>query len=149
MRPGHPSGRETGMTEHEAARLVWMVREVRRCLDPSIGTGRYTTGFVAELVQHFAARGYNLHEVFDEIGILEGTNPRPSRTEAASELAPPLQGFWHKHHQQVLFREPGRCSSFIVFERLADGSNAYLALGSHGDWEAIQARIDAYRRRAG
>ncbi|MGI4798720.1 MAG: hypothetical protein ACRYHQ_26165 [Janthinobacterium lividum] len=136
------------MTDHEAARLVWMVSEVRRCLDACLGTGRYTAGFVAELTQRFAGRGYNLHEVFDEIGILEGTNPRPSRTAPAAELASPLQGFWHKQHQQVLFRDVAPCSSFFVFRRLADGSNAYLALGSHEDWEAVAARIGAYRRRA-
>lgn len=126
-----------------------MVREVRRCLDPGIATGRYTTGFVAELTRHFAARGYNLHEVFDEIAILEGTNPRPSRTEPPSEMEAPLQGLWHKRHQQVLFRGPGPYSSFLVFRRMADGSNVYLALGSPGEWDAIRARIDACRRRPG
>ena len=125
-----------------------MVGEVRRCLDACLGTGCYTAGFVAELARRFAGRGYNLHEVFDEIAILEGTNPRPSRTVPATELERPLHGFWHKQHQQVLFREAARCSSFIVFQRLADGSNAYLALGSPEDREAIAARIGVYRGRA-
>ena len=125
-----------------------MVSEVRRCLDACLGTGCYTAGFVAELAQRFAGRGYNLHEVIDEIAILEGTNPRPSRTAPATELERPLQGFWHKQHQQVLFREAARCSSFIVFRRLVDGSNAYLALGSHEDGEAIVARVGVYRERS-
>lgn len=136
------------MTDREAARLVWIVGEVRRCLDACLGTGRYTTGFAAGIAQRFATRGYNLHEVFDEIAILEGTSPRSSRTAPAAELASPLQGFWHKQHPQVLFRDAVQCSSFFVFRRLANGSNAYLALGSHEDWEAIAARIGVYRRRA-
>ena len=121
------------MTEREAARLAWMAGEVRRCLDASLATGRYAPGLVAEMARLFAARSYNLHEVFDEIAILEGTNPRPSRTPPASELDGALRGFWHKHHQQVLFPRPGWCSSFIVFRPLPDGSNAYLALGCPGE----------------
>ena len=136
------------MTDREAARLVWMVSEVRRCLDACLRTGRYSVGFVAELAQRFAGRGYNLHEIYDEIAILEGTNPRVSRTAPPTELEQPLQGFWQKQHQQVLFREAAWCSSFIVFRRLADGSNAYLALGSHKDREAITAKIGVYLGRA-
>ena len=128
--------------------MVWMVSEVRRCLDACLDTGCYSADFVAEVARRFAGRGYNLHEVFDEIAILEGTNPRPSRTAPATELETPLQGFWHKQHQQVLFREAARCSSFIVFQRLADGSNAYLALGSHENREAIADRVSVYRRWA-
>ena len=132
------------MTEREAARLAWMVGEVRRCLDASLATGRYTPGFIAEIARLFAGRGYNLHEVFDEIAILEGTNPRPSRTAPATELDHPLRGFWHKHHQQVLFREPGWCSSFIVFRRLPDGARAYLALGCPDGHASLAARLAAY-----
>ncbi len=137
------------MTRHEAARLSWMVGEVHRCLDASLATGRYTPGFVAEVARLFAARGYNLHEVFDEIAILEGTNPRPSRTTPATELAGPLRGFWHKHHQQVLFPTPNWCSSFIVFRRLPDGTNAYLALGCPGELAGLAARLAAYALAAG
>jgi hypothetical protein len=35
---------------------------------------------------------------------------------------------------------------FIVYERLPDGSNYYLTLGRHGEWDAIRARVDEFRR---
>lgn len=136
-----------GMTHRDAARLVWAVRETRRCLDLSMATGRYTPGFVAELARTCASRGYNLHEVYDEIAILEGVNPRPSRTEAATPLEGPLQGLWWKPHHRVLFREPGPSSSFIVYERLANGSNVYVTLGAEDQWEALRGRLHAYLDR--
>jgi hypothetical protein len=34
---------------------------------------------------------------------------------------------------------------FIIYEPRADGSNYYLTLGKHGDWDAIRARIDKYK----
>jgi hypothetical protein len=35
---------------------------------------------------------------------------------------------------------------FIVYERRADGSNYYLTLGKHGEWDAIRARVDEYKK---
>ena len=35
---------------------------------------------------------------------------------------------------------------FIVYERQADGSNYYLTLGKHGEWDDIRARVDEYKR---
>lgn len=35
---------------------------------------------------------------------------------------------------------------FIVYERQADGSNYYLTLGKHGEWDAIRARVDEYKK---
>jgi hypothetical protein len=35
---------------------------------------------------------------------------------------------------------------FIVYERLPDGSNYYLTLGKHGEWDAIRARVDEYKK---
>lgn len=35
---------------------------------------------------------------------------------------------------------------FIVYEKLKDGSNYYLTLGVHGDWDEIRARVDFYRQ---
>lgn len=34
---------------------------------------------------------------------------------------------------------------FIVYERREDGSNYYLTLGTHGDYQAIRARVDEYK----
>jgi hypothetical protein len=51
-----------------------------------------------------AARLYHVHNIYDEIGILEGTDPRPSRTKEAKPFKkPPLLGLWHKHHFQPHF----------------------------------------------
>lgn len=35
---------------------------------------------------------------------------------------------------------------FIVYERQADGSNYYLTLGKHGEWDAIRVRVDEYKK---
>lgn len=35
---------------------------------------------------------------------------------------------------------------FIVFEKRQDGCHYYLTLGLHGQWDAIRARVDEYRR---
>jgi hypothetical protein len=34
---------------------------------------------------------------------------------------------------------------FIVFERREDGSNYYLTLGQHGEYDAIRARVEEYK----
>jgi len=34
---------------------------------------------------------------------------------------------------------------FIVYERQPDGSNYYLTLGKHSEWDAIRARVDDYK----
>ena len=35
---------------------------------------------------------------------------------------------------------------FIVYEKRQDGSNYYLTLGSHGEYDAIRARVDEYKQ---
>ncbi len=35
---------------------------------------------------------------------------------------------------------------FIVYEPQADGSNYYLTMGKHGEWDAIRTRVDDYKR---
>ena len=34
---------------------------------------------------------------------------------------------------------------FIVYEPQPDGSNYYLTLGTHGEYDAIRARVDEYK----
>jgi hypothetical protein len=34
---------------------------------------------------------------------------------------------------------------FIVYEPQPDGSNCYLTLGSHGEYDAIRARVNTYK----
>ena len=35
---------------------------------------------------------------------------------------------------------------FIVYEKQGDGSHYYLTLGKHGEWDAIRARVDEYKK---
>ncbi len=35
---------------------------------------------------------------------------------------------------------------FIVYERQENGSNYYLTLGSHGKYDEIRRRVDAYKQ---
>lgn len=81
-----------------------IIQDVCDWLDLKMGTGRYTFGLAFELAYHMAARLYHVHIIYDEIGILEGTDPRPSRTKKAEPFDdPPLLGLWHKHHFQPYF----------------------------------------------
>ena len=172
-------------------------QEVTGWLDVKMATGRYSRGFVGELMVHLVARMYNVHAIYDEIAKLEGTDPRPSVTKAATQFTrKPLIGLWHKHHFQARFlvknlmnelksadggkafdaalaslaerdvedmagliarqavvggfeRRAGAhamTGEFIVYERLVDGSNYYLTLGSHGEYEQIRNRVGAHRQ---
>jgi len=81
-----------------------IIQDVCEWLDLKMGTGRYTFGLAFELAYHMVARFYHVHLIYDEIGILEGTDPRSSRTKDAAPFEkPPLLGFWHKHHFQPYF----------------------------------------------
>jgi hypothetical protein len=191
------------VTPEQLKELKDAVHDVRGWLDLKMRSGQYSFGFVFELARHLMKREYNVHTIYDEIGILEGTDGRPSATKATSPfLRPPLQGLWHKHHHQARFiwknlelesrragvmekifapyygREMGEVAGqiahgivmenffhrsgekrltgeFIVYERRGNGSNFYLTLGNHGEYDAIRARVDIYRqvdhdlRRAG
>lgn len=81
-----------------------IIQDVCEWLDLKMGTGRYTFGLAFELAYHMAERFYHVHLIYDEIGILEGTDPRSSRTKDAAPFEkPPLLGLWHKHHFQPYF----------------------------------------------
>ncbi len=43
-------------------------------------------------------------------------------------------------------RDQRLTGEFIVYERQADGSNYYLTLGKHGEWDAIRVRVDEYKK---
>ena len=92
------------LSQEDLAKLRDAVADVRSSLDLRLRTGRYSCGFVMELVQHDLSRGYNIHAIFDEIGCLEGTNVRPSITKRAEAFTSDiLRGLWHKHHHQAGF----------------------------------------------
>lgn len=91
------------LSEEEAA-LAAALQDVRGWLDLKMRTGRYAFGFAAELAGHMVARQYSVHSIYDEIGILEGTDTRRSSTKPAKAFErPPLVGLWHKHHHQAQF----------------------------------------------
>ncbi|MBN9086516.1 MAG: hypothetical protein J0J01_06380 [Reyranella sp.] len=174
-------------------RLREEVRDVVGWLDLKMRTGKYSFGLVLELAQHGLTRSYSVHAIYDEIGILEASDSRPSATKPATPfLRPPLTGLWHKHHFQPRFLPKNLClelsrpgameeifaplngqyvsdvadrlafetvigsyskratqgrltGEFIVYEQRPDGSNYYLTLGGHGEYDAIRERVDAYR----
>lgn len=183
------------MTPEKMARFDWTLNEMREWLNLKMLTGKYTFRFAVELALHSIGRIYNVHTIFDELGVLEGSGGLFHGTKSAAPFTrPPLEGLWHKHHHQAAFMarnllnewmKPGYVrdlvapyfgrqmdeqvagelahkfvidtffrrsaagrltGQFIVYERLPDGANYYLTLGEHGDWEAIRARVDSYKR---
>lgn len=178
------------------AKLNEAMTEVRAWLNLKRRSGRYSHGFLAEMAVHSLDRKYDVHAVYDEIGILEGTDPRPSLTKKPRRMRPPLRRLWHKHYFQGGFIprnlideaermvQDGRwekmfaphygryvsevvnqtahemvfgayerraqdrrlTGEFIVYEKQQDGSHYYLTLGSHGEWDAIRARVDNYKK---
>lgn len=169
--------------------------EIRGWLNLKRRTGRYSWGFLVELVHHSLRRKVHIHAVYDEIGKLEGSDIRPSRTKKPRQMRGKLRGLWHKHYFQAGFiprnlidetermvkdgrwekmfaphygkymhefmdqvghemvfgaleqrmRDNRLAGEFIVYEPQADGSNYYLTLGVHGEWDAIRARVDTYK----
>ena len=88
----------------ELAKLKEAAHDVREWLDLKLTTGRYSFGFVLELARHQIARSYDVHTIYDEIGILEGSDPRRSLTKPAAPFEKKvLTGLWHKHHHQAGF----------------------------------------------
>jgi hypothetical protein len=92
-------------SDEDVARLKEAVADVRCWLDIKLRTGRYSFGFVLELAQHVMSRTYNVHTIYDEIGMLEGSDNRPSMTKPAAPFTRngPMKGLWHKHHSQPRF----------------------------------------------
>ena len=170
--------------------------EVRGWLEVKRRNGRYARGFLADLAVNSLDRRFHIHGVYDEIGMLEGTDKRISMTKKPRRMRPPLADLWHKHYFQGSFiprnltdeaekmskdgrweaifaphygkylhevmdqitheivdkayerraRDHRVTGEFIVYERQEDGSNYYLTIGKHDEWDAIRARVDAYKK---
>jgi hypothetical protein len=75
---------------------------IRRQLDSRMVTGRYSSGFVTEMMNCAENGSANIFAILQEIEALEGApSARPTRTKKAEEFVkPPLAGFglWHKHY---------------------------------------------------
>lgn len=93
-----------GASEQALGRLNEEFRHARQWLDLKMRGGTYSLAFALELAIHSASRCYDVHQIYDEIGILEGADLRRSNTKEAKEfLHAPLKGFWHKHFMQASF----------------------------------------------
>lgn len=178
------------------AKLNIALAEVRQWLEVKRRNGRYAHGFLVELALNSLDRSFDIHGVYDEIGILEGTDSRVSLTKKPRKMRSPLHDLWHKHYFQASFiprnlsdeaekmSKDGRWESifsahygkylhevidqisheiidkayecrardhritgeFIVYKRQTDGSNYYLTIGKHGEWDAIRVRVDTYEK---
>ena len=125
------------------------IQDVCEWLDLKMGTGRYTFGLAFELAYHMVARVYHVHKIYDEIGILEGTDPRSSRTKKATPFKdPPLLGLWHKHHFQPYFiakniQNEFKCSFKKSIEKHIDAKVEYFS-----EMLVYDLSIGAYRDRS-
>jgi hypothetical protein len=90
------------LSDEQLKRLQYEVTHVRTWLDMKLRAGRYSFGFMMELVWHCIQRRYNVHAIYDEIGWLEEPGTRRGITKPATPFkAAVLRGLWHKHHHQA------------------------------------------------
>lgn len=54
-------------------------------------SGKYSHGFLIEMTCYLIERKINVHEIYDEIGKLEGIDHRPSLTKKPQKMQPPLE----------------------------------------------------------
>jgi hypothetical protein len=93
-----------GVSATELVELNLQLAEMVGWLKIRAPNAKWSIGFAFELTAHSYRRGYNVDAILDEIGILEGTLQRRSITKPAKEFGRcPLQGLWHKHHNQACF----------------------------------------------
>lgn len=91
-------------TAEELAELWSAASEVSFWLDLKMRTGRYSFGLILELARHMIVRAYNVHTIYREIGILEGSDIGRSLTKPAAPFeSDALKGLSHKHHHQARF----------------------------------------------
>ena len=179
----------------QIAKLNDCADQVQGWLGVKRDKGVFSHGFIVDLCCANLNPNTSLHAIYDEIGSLEGTDPRPSLTKKPGRMRDALRGLWHKHyfqpnflvrnlmnetdrmvkdgrwekmfaphygkfveefigevsHQMIIGAYEARCRNqqmtgeFIVYEKRDDGSNYYLTLGVHGEWDAIRGRVDMYR----
>ncbi|MFH0295655.1 hypothetical protein AAFX91_00225 [Bradyrhizobium sp. 31Argb] len=81
-----------------------MREEMEEWLALKTSSGKCSTGLLHQLVYHYENRTLHVHQILDEIAILEGVSPKRSLTKPESELGrPPLRGLWHKHFMQPAY----------------------------------------------
>lgn len=169
--------------------------QVRSWLSVKRGNGKFSHCFIAELATNSLSRYFHIHAIYDEIGILERTDPRPSMTKKARQMQGSLRGLWHKHYfdphfmvrnmtlevekmmgdgrwEKIFSPHYGKyiheianeishemtigafqkrahdhrvTGEFIVYEPQEDGSNYYITLGRHGEWDQIEKRVKEYK----
>jgi hypothetical protein len=126
---------------------------VRGWLDVKRGNGQYAHGFLIELALHSAARSLHVHAVYDEIGRLEGTDPRPTMTKKARQMHGTLRGLWHKHFFDPRFMLRNLMDETEQMEK--DGRWEAMFAPHYGkyvheiiDEVSYKAVVGAYERRA-
>ena len=89
---------------HDPTSVAFAVSEIQGWLSVKLRTGRASFGLVAELAFHMLNRIYDVHTIYDEIGMLEENDPRISSAKGAHQFKhQPLRGLWCKHHHQTNF----------------------------------------------
>lgn len=93
------------MVEHQSAKtLAIAISEIQSWLGVKLRTGHASFGLVCELAFHMLNGIYDVHTIYDEIGILEENDHRFSSAKGARQFKhEPLRGLWYKHHHQASF----------------------------------------------
>ena len=88
-----PAGVASGEIDGVCAKLNEALAKIRVWLNKKKCNGKYSRIFLVELSIEYVDRRYDMHNIYDEIGKLEGTDIRPSRTKPAEPFKrPPLRG---------------------------------------------------------
>lgn len=88
------------LTEH-LIRFNHQLDKIRGWLNLKRKTGKFSHGFLLELVIGSMRRDIHVHSIFDEIGVLEGEDGNVITKPPREFERSPLCGLWHKHYFQA------------------------------------------------
>ena len=133
----------------DRADVSWALSDVEGWLGLKMHTGEYSSAFAKELAVHMVERCYNVHAVYDELSVLEGTSVRGTPTRPASEFKrAPLKGLWHKHHAQAYFIVQNIVNHWSSDRRHSQLSQNVLDDGGSLDHLTDHLIVGAYEERA-
>jgi hypothetical protein len=125
-------------------------RHIDEWLTVKLKAGRCSELMRWQLAYHLVGRVYNVHTIFDEIGRLEGTDPRSSTTKAAAPLTGPLlRHLWHKHHFQARFMLPNLSAHWHRRDQQPRLQELCDAMNTDGDASRVahELAVDGYADR--
>ena len=126
---------------------------VKEHLDGAMRSGSYSLGFALDLAMTVVQGRDNVFRTIDEVAILEGARPGPSRTKAAAPFTRRhLAGYWHKHHTQAGFMPQNLRLEMIkddTVERVWKPHAGEVITQEHIDKLVHALVIGNYERRAG